>query len=399
LSKIKKEVMMKIWTRVNLTISFIVGLRLIRVVFIYSKIVLEKRTNPRRFEPSDPADPAFPVVSVIIPAWEEAAMLKLTLARLIKIDYPVWEAFVVAGGRDRTFEIAAEFQKNNPNFKVIKQLPKGKNAAINQALPYVRGEVVVLLDADCLVNSDWLTELVQPLMNGYDAACSNFFPVVHSQVSQYFEFEKVFWYELKAENVLHGNAIALRRELLARLGGMDETVKVGVDWDLDRQVLQLGGRRKFVKASQVQTPLPATPGQFLKNEIRWRRARLAILVRSRNTTAGLCFVRAFLPYLSSITLVSTALVMPATCLFPALRKIGWQLLWLWLSLLVWLVLQPVLRALAVTFYTGQLRWLSSCLSGPLLAILSSITDVWAVLTPSRKSAFFKGPRPVINPES
>jgi hypothetical protein len=236
-------------------------------------------------------------------------------------------------------------------------------------------------------------------MHGYDAACSNFFPVVRSQVSQYFEFEKVFWYELKAENVLHGGAIALRRELVARLGAMDETVKVGVDWDLDRQVVQLGGRRKFVKASQLHTPLPAAPGQFLKNEIRWRRARLAILVRSRTTTVDPRFLRAFLPYISSLTLVSTALVMPAACLFPAWRKIGRQLLWLWLSLLVWLVFQPVLRVLAVTLYTGQPRWLSSCLSGPLLAILSSIAEVWAVITPSRKSAFFKGPRPVINSES
>src|SRR5690348_259313 len=47
---------------------------------------------------------AHPSVSVLIPAWREAATIEACLHRLQQVQYPSWEIIVIAGGPDGTFE-------------------------------------------------------------------------------------------------------------------------------------------------------------------------------------------------------------------------------------------------------------------------------------------------------
>src|SRR5512133_2635959 len=51
---------------------------------------------------------AWPFVSVIVPAWRERGTIESCICALRAVEYPAWEAIIVAGGPDGTYESAIE---------------------------------------------------------------------------------------------------------------------------------------------------------------------------------------------------------------------------------------------------------------------------------------------------
>ena len=96
-----------------------------------------------------------PKVSILVPTYNEEAIIRLKLENLAKVRYPkdLMEIIVVdSNSQDQTLNIAREFIKQHPeiNIKVLTEKErKGKSAALNFALKKCKGEVVIVSDADC----------------------------------------------------------------------------------------------------------------------------------------------------------------------------------------------------------------------------------------------------------
>jgi glycosyltransferase involved in cell wall biosynthesis len=89
--------------------------------------------------------PSEPLVSVILPAHDEAATIAEVVHRCFGHTRAPREVWVIDdGSRDHTAELAME-----AGAEVVRLWPnRGKGAAIREALGQIRGEIVVLLDAD-----------------------------------------------------------------------------------------------------------------------------------------------------------------------------------------------------------------------------------------------------------
>jgi glycosyltransferase involved in cell wall biosynthesis len=90
-----------------------------------------------------------PLVSVIMPAYNQAAFLPEALTSILTQSYPHLEIILVDDGSiDSTPEICRSLQANDLRFHYFQQPNQGPSAARNHAISYSQGDYICLLDAD-----------------------------------------------------------------------------------------------------------------------------------------------------------------------------------------------------------------------------------------------------------
>jgi cellulose synthase/poly-beta-1,6-N-acetylglucosamine synthase-like glycosyltransferase len=96
-----------------------------------------------------------PTVSLVIPTYNEASVIRRKLENVLELDYPRDKLEVVvvdSASNDETRNIVKKFAEEHTrdvNLVLIEQpVRRGKSEAINEALRSVRSEIIVLTDAD-----------------------------------------------------------------------------------------------------------------------------------------------------------------------------------------------------------------------------------------------------------
>ena len=113
---------------------------------------------------SSPANkaPYEPAVSVVLPTYNEEAIIEGRLENLLEIDYPhdKIEIIVVDSSDDDPAELAHDFLSNSPlYFTVIEQQTRqGVASAVNAAVTAANGEIIFRTDCDSRVDADALRE-------------------------------------------------------------------------------------------------------------------------------------------------------------------------------------------------------------------------------------------------
>ena len=107
-----------------------------------------------------------PLVTVIIPAHNEAKNLSNLLDSLREQSYPNLEIMIVNdGSTDRTVEIVRNYMRQNTGIQLI-DLPRpnhGKAVALNTGLSVANGQFVVVIDADGVVERNCIMRMVAAL--------------------------------------------------------------------------------------------------------------------------------------------------------------------------------------------------------------------------------------------
>ncbi len=106
-----------------------------------------RREHKRSTAPEALAD--YPAVSVLIPTFCEERTIGETLHWARQIDYPDREIVVVDdASTDRTVDVILPYVQRGEVRLIRKHLNEGKAMALNDALPCLRGEFVLIIDAD-----------------------------------------------------------------------------------------------------------------------------------------------------------------------------------------------------------------------------------------------------------
>ncbi len=100
-------------------------------------------------------------VSLIVPAFNEAATIGEVLERIEALQLDAQVIVVDDGSTDATAEIAERHGAH-----VIRQANRGKGAAIRAAIPLVDGDVVVIQDADGEYDPAEVPSLIEPIERG-----------------------------------------------------------------------------------------------------------------------------------------------------------------------------------------------------------------------------------------
>ncbi len=201
------------WAAVGIVVYAFVG---------YPTVLLLLRLVIRR---DHQRGPIRPLVSLLIPAYNEARVIARKIENCLALDYPAHRLEIVVvsdGSTDDTVKIASSYG----GIRVM-ALPKnrGKLGALNAAVPTLRGEIIVFSDASAMLAPDALRRLVENFADpAVGAACGRYTTVNTDEVNIGAP-EDLYWkYEafLKTQESLlgstlgaHGHLHAVRRELYA----------------------------------------------------------------------------------------------------------------------------------------------------------------------------------------
>ncbi len=225
-----------------------------------------------------------PSVSVLLPAWNDAAMIGRCLESLLAIDWPDLEIIVCAGGQDGTLDATRRYE--NKRVIVLEQHPgEGKQGALRRCFAHSRGEIIYLTDADCVVPAEAFFAVLSPLVDGRaDAATGACLPLPEQRVNALVRYQwgrDVSWSHQPrdfAHGVLGANC-ALRRVTIETLNVFDADVPSGTDYHLSQQLRRAGVKIAWTQG-YVYHDYPDTARAYVRM---WRRWIKNVLVQGMQT--------------------------------------------------------------------------------------------------------------------
>ena len=238
-----------------------------------------------------------PLVSVLVPAWNEAVHLHACIDAILGLRYANKELILCAGGYDTTWEIASEYA--NTGVVVLEQRPgEGKQMALRSCFERSSGEIIFLTDADCVLDDHCFEATLGPVIEGQEEVCTGSWRPVDSQLRNalvQFQWAHHHYRELALPayvDSLDGRNVAIQRRALQGVGAFSTFAPIGTDFALSTQLLRAGYRIRFVAHSRVCTWYPATVRTYWKQTSRWYRNRLILGFRYQQWSAAISHLRA-----------------------------------------------------------------------------------------------------------
>jgi poly-beta-1,6-N-acetyl-D-glucosamine synthase len=133
-------------------------------------------------------------VTIIITAYNEAAVLEKKVANTISIDYPADKLniiFVTDGSTDGSADIIKKY----PSLLLLQQGErKGKLAAVKRAMQYVKTPVVVFSDANTELNKECIQRIVSHYANPMTGGVAGEKKIINDQMaSAVGDAEGIYW--------------------------------------------------------------------------------------------------------------------------------------------------------------------------------------------------------------
>jgi poly-beta-1,6-N-acetyl-D-glucosamine synthase len=231
--------------------------------------VLEGKTH-------SPAEP--PVISVIVPAFNEQSVISRTLQSLDATDYEPKEVIVVDdGSTDLTYCVANSYRRNG--VRVLRQPNGGKASALNHALIYAQGDIVVTIDSDSMVTREALGEAAAILSGEGDVAAvagnvkvlngSSLLARVQSlEYAMALNTIRRAYGALGTVMVIPGAFGAFRRRDLKDVMGYDNDT-LTEDFDLTLRLLEAKRSIVATQSGVIYTEVPSTTKALFKQRLRW----------------------------------------------------------------------------------------------------------------------------------
>ena len=277
-----------------------------------------------------------PRISMLAPAYNEAATIGESVRALLALYYPNLEVVVVNdGSKDTTFAVLQEQfnlvsvhpiyrrqietkpvrglyrSRRHPNLLVIDKDNGGKADALNTGLQLATGELVCAIDADTLIEPDALLRMIRPFFLSRDVlAAGGIIRVVNNSTSQngravvphaprhalvgfqVVEYLRAFLFGRLGWNLLGGNLIIsgafglFRREAVIAANGYAHDT-VGEDMELVLRLRRHGYERHgphqvaFIPDPVAWTEVPESLRVLGRQRDRWHRGLADALWRHR----------------------------------------------------------------------------------------------------------------------
>ena len=229
-----------------------------------------------------------PGVSFLVAAWNEESTVRACIEAILRLTCPKLAIVLCAGGTDRTWEIAS--QLSDPRLTLLEQRPgDGKQKSLQRCLEKASGDILYLLDADCLITEAAFARVLSPILNHEEQAVTAIpctplpeqlpLPFVLSQCAS-----RVYTSICQPEycSGLSGANSAVRREPLQKAGGFTTEAPSGVDYDLGQRLLRLGTRIRYRADASIPTKFHTRVGPYLRQQARWLRNVVVLGRRFRN---------------------------------------------------------------------------------------------------------------------
>jgi len=273
----------------SLFIVFLV-LSIIRLLIIGVWASLQKRKELSKFNTL----PAFnqqlptPLVSIIVPAYNEEVNAVKSLQNLLLCDYPAFEIiFVDDGSSDATYKNVKDTFANHPLIKVFTKQNGGKASALNYGIGQSHADYVVCIDADTKLAPDAVSMLMRNFFipssskkgtEGEVGAVAGTVKVGNevNLLTKWQSIEYISSQNFDRRGFAYPNAITVipgaigvfKKDALIEAGGFT-TDTLAEDCDITIRILKAG----YIVANEPKaiayTEAPESLKQFMKQRNRW----------------------------------------------------------------------------------------------------------------------------------
>jgi glycosyltransferase involved in cell wall biosynthesis len=274
-------------------------------------------------------------VSVIIPTLNDPLIEKVVAGVLAQLD-----------NDDELIVVGKDEQNRIPRSDRVRFLDSGQAVTApvsrNLGIQAAQGHVLVFIDSDCIPQAGWLEGLLRRLAAGEDVVIGS----VLSPTDNYWvlAYNISLFHEFMAfalpgpRRYLPTLNLAVRREVVTRVGLMDETLPRGQDIDWGIRMAQAGYRLYFEPSAAIlHCPARTDPGTVWHYSVRTGRnlsrvrLRYADYYRTPAILANPTWVRLFSPLVAAYATSRIFLRAPTLWryihTFPAIygTKIAWCL--------------------------------------------------------------------------
>lgn len=333
------------------------------LTFMYNFVNIPLTIYHKKLEDSIKAPAIFPLITVIIPAYNEEGAIGKALDSLAEADYPKKEIIVVDDGSvDNTYMVASKYSKKFDKevlFSVVrKPINGGKSSAINHGLLFANGDYVVTMDADSIAGRDALKMIVKYFQNPSVAGVGGNIKVLNRRnlLTKCQALEYLVGINLWRRAfdifgvvmVVPGALGAFNKRILQQAGNYDKDT-LTEDFDVTIKALKCG---KVVQASSramAFTEAPASLPDFYEQRIRWYRGNMQTFIKHRDIATNSRF--AMLRQYGYPITVFTMLILPILGVIIGVAGILALLEGMWMfilfSFLLFTCLQFVLSSMAL----------------------------------------------------
>lgn len=267
-----------------------------------------------------------PLVSIIIPCYNEEKVVNRTIKSLLNSTYPNLEIVAVDDGSpDNSYQVMKNMYGDNSQVKIFTKANGGKGEALNYGISKSAGEYLIFMDADTL----FLPDAVELLMNHFDdpkvmgvagnvQAGNDYFTLKGSNPKIQFwstfnlltifqrieyiisnNFAKRGFAIFNCTYIVPGAIGAYKKSIVQEIGGLEPDT-LAEDMELSIKILEKGYKINFEKDAYCVTEVPEELNQLWKQRFRWSFGGLQVLFKHKhlifNPKQGLLGMFA-LPYL------------------------------------------------------------------------------------------------------
>ncbi|HSM83801.1 MAG TPA: glycosyltransferase family 2 protein [Nodosilinea sp.] len=208
-----------------------------------------------------------PLVSVIVPVFNDEAGLYRCLAALSQQTYPAacLEIIVVDNGSD-SLEAVRRLVDDYMGVKLVQEPTPGSYAARNRGISVAQGDILAFTDADCIPDLAWVERGVAHFMepHSYDMVVGKveIFPQDshNPNLVELYQMVSLFPQE-RYLKIFKGGATAnvlVRRSVIDDVGPFDQSLKSFGDLEWGGRVFQAGYAQTYAEDVRVRHPARPT---------------------------------------------------------------------------------------------------------------------------------------------
>lgn len=184
-----------------------------------------------------------PYFSVVIPALNEEVNLPILLNSIAKNNFSDLEVIIAdSGSTDKTKEKAFGFKVKIPNFHFLEHKSKNVSQARNFGAKYAKGEYIIFLDSDVEIESNFLVQIKDKIQK-YNLDCLTVWnrakknELIGKFLLNLLNITMTLFQHIKP--AANGPCIIISKRLFEKIGGFDETIVFGEDFDLIQKAFRL----------------------------------------------------------------------------------------------------------------------------------------------------------------
>ena len=233
----------------------------------------------------------WPLVTVVVPAFNEGPVIQQSIRSLLSMDYPCFEVVVVDdGSSDDTYQRALQASGGFGRVRVIRKPNGGKASALNVGLAQARGSLILNMDADSKLSSNALRACVGHFLDPSVGAVAGNIKVVNREnmVTRLQSIEYIHGLALerraqdaiKAVSVIGGPLGMFRKSALQDVGGYDGDT-FAEDRDVTLKLLAKGWSVTYEPEAKAWCESPSRWFDLLGQRYRWTRGTVQAVFKHR----------------------------------------------------------------------------------------------------------------------